>query len=60
LKWKLGRIKDTNAATISAGNLMKINRAIEIAPDSEHAALKGLQAINAFLARIEYLRRSTC
>jgi hypothetical protein len=45
LKWKLGRIKDTNAATISAGNLKKINRAIETAPECEHAALKGLEAV---------------
>lgn len=47
LKWKLGRIKDSNAATISADNLGKINRAIEIAgkPECEHAALKGLEDI---------------
>jgi hypothetical protein len=45
LKWKLGRIKDANAATVNASNLKKINRAIEIAPDCEHAALKDLEAV---------------
>lgn len=47
LKWKLGRIKASNAATISVGNLEKINTAIEIAgsPKREHAALKILECV---------------
>ena len=47
LKWKLGRIKGSNAATICVSNLDKINTAIEMAGSSEHeyAALKCLEGV---------------
>jgi hypothetical protein len=47
LKWKLGRIKGSNAETVSEGNLKTINKAIVDAKKSESAiaALKALDEV---------------
>jgi len=47
LRWKLGRIKDSNAKTVSDENLKKINKAIADAkkPENAIAALEALDEI---------------
>jgi hypothetical protein len=47
LKWKLGRIKDSNYKTVSDENLKKINKAIVEAakPEKALAALKALEEV---------------
>jgi hypothetical protein len=46
LKWKLGRIKTTNASTISSSNLDKINRAIKLASERKLEAIESLEQIS--------------
>jgi len=47
LKWKLGRIKDSNSITVNDENMDKINQAIEDArkPNGEIAALTALERV---------------